>query len=70
MRCEGEGWRVREKIGDLSGAVVTRWDPGTKKTRLDRGSTDVVQKADLDFPVALDRLRYLALTMSSLSVLP
>lgn len=33
-----------------------------------RCETDVVQKVDLDFPVAMDGLRYLALTMSSLFV--
>lgn len=38
-----------------------------KKTRQVR-ETDVVQTIDLDFPMALDRLRYLALTMSSLFV--
>lgn len=49
---------------------MIRRDRGATNTREDRRETDVVQKADLDIPVALDRLRYLALTMRSLSVTP
>lgn len=46
---------------------VIRRGHRAEKTRQDR-EADVVQTIDLDFPMALDRLRYLALTMSSLFV--
>ena len=57
------------RVRRIGACAVIRTDRGTGKTRQDR-ETDVVQTIDLDFSVALDRLRYLALTMSSLLVAP
>lgn len=66
-----ENIRERERRGEnRKGFRIGEGDPRgvQRNTRRDSGETDVVQKIDLDFPVAMDGLRYLALTMSSLFV--